>query len=126
MYAEGMMDLLKTGLSHEYGLLRNPSQAEWVVKVHTMADMLSLPLDYTLISAVAENLYNTQWPVRLMAVYLLARNPESGFEKVLDGVAQKDLNNFVREMAILLRRPVPGTLSPNPGSARETFNEPIR
>ena len=110
MYADGMMDLLKTGLSHEYGLLLNPVESEWVVKVHTMADMHSLPLDYKLMSAVSENLNNAQWPVRLMALYLLAENQESGFEKVLDWVAKNDLNKSVRDMAILLSRSLPGKL----------------
>ena len=102
MYADGMGDLLRSGLSHEYGLLLNPAENEWIVKVHTMADMISLPLDYTLMSAVAENLNNPQWPVRLMAVYLLAENPESGFDKVLEWTAQNDVNKSVREMAVVI------------------------
>jgi len=124
MYADGMADSLKAGLSHEYGLLLNPAESEWPVKVHTMADMISFPLDYELMSAVSENLNNSRWPVRLMAVYLLANNPESGFEKVLDWVAKNDVNKSVRDMAILLSRSVPGGLPLNPASAINTFNEP--
>ena len=126
MYGDGMTDSLKTGLSHEYGLLLNPAESEWPVKVHTMADMISLPLDYELISAVSVNLSNSRWPVRLMALYLLGENPESGFEKVLDWVANNDSNNYVRDMAILLSRSMPGGLSLNPASAIKTFDEPIR
>ena len=111
MYADWVPGLLRDALVHESGLLRNPAQAEWVVKVHTMADMTSLPLDYGLISAVAENLYNSQWPVRLMAVYLLAGNPENGFEKVLNWVAKEDSNEFVRNMAIMLSEPSSGSKS---------------
>ncbi len=125
MYANGMMDSLKAGLSHEYGLLLNPAESEWPVKVHTMADMFSLPLDYVLISAVSENLNNVHWPVRLMALYLLAEKPESGFEKVLDWVAKKDSNEYVRNMAILLSMSVPGELSLNPAPAIKAFDEPI-
>ena len=110
MYAEGMRDLLRSGLSHEYGLLLNPAENEWIVKIHTMADMISLPLDITLMSAVAENLNNPQWPVRLMAVYLLAGNPESGFDKVLEWVAQKDVNKYVREMAVVISGTSSGNL----------------
>jgi hypothetical protein len=124
MYANGMMDSLKAGLSHEYGLLLNPAESEWPVKVHTMADMLSLPLDYTLISAVSEDLNNAHWPVRLMALYLLAENPESGFEKVLDWVAQRDLNEYVRNMAILLNKSAPVGLSMNRAQIK-AFDEPI-
>jgi tetratricopeptide (TPR) repeat protein len=121
MYAEGMTDLLKTGLTHEYGLLLNPSESLWPVKLYTMAYMRSLPLDYGLISAVSENLNNAQWPVRLMALYLLAENPEGGFEKVLDWVAKNDLNNYVRDMAILLNSSRSGQMLLNPTSAIKNF-----
>jgi hypothetical protein len=102
MYTNGMVDLLKTGLAHQYGLLLNPAESDWIVKVYTMADMISLPLDYTLTKAVSENLNNPQWPVRLAAVYLLAKNPDGGFNKVLDWLAQNDANNYVRDMAVSL------------------------
>ncbi len=125
MYVNGMTDSLKAGLSHQYGLLLNPAESEWPVKVHTMADMLSLPLDYTLISAVSEDLNNAHWPVRLMALYLLAENPESGFEKVLDWVAQKDLNEYVRNMAILLSKSAPLGFSLNPVPVIKASYEPI-
>lgn len=126
MYADGMADLLKTGLTHEYGLLLNPAESQWPVKVHTMAYMRSLPLDYSLISAVSENLNDVHWPVRLMALYLLAENPESGFEKVLDWIAKNDLNKSVRDMAVLLNRSMPGGLLLNPAATIDTFNEQIR
>jgi hypothetical protein len=64
--------------------------------------------------------------VRLIAVYLLANNPESGFEKVLDWVAKNDVNKSVRDMAILLSRSVPGGLPLNPPSAINSNNEPGR
>jgi hypothetical protein len=106
MYADWMAPLLRSALLHESGLLRNRSESEWIVKVHTMADMLSLPLDHELISAVAENLNNTKWPVRMMAVYLLTKSPDSKFDKVLDWTAKNDPSKPVREMAIVLGRAV--------------------
>ncbi|MHC4752057.1 MAG: tetratricopeptide repeat protein [Planctomycetota bacterium] len=106
MYADWMAPLLRSALLHESGLLRNRADSEWVVKVHTMADMLSLPLDHELISAVAENLNNTKWPVRIMAVYLLTKSPDSKFDKVLDWTAKNDPSKPVREMAIVLGRAV--------------------
>ncbi len=126
LYADWMPDLLRDSLSHESGLLLNSAEGQWVVKVHTMADMLSLPLDHKLIKAVAENLYNAKWPVRMMAVYLLARNPESGFDKVLDWVVQNDIDKSVRDMAIVLSRSLPGKFPQNPTATRKTVNEPIR
>ena len=107
MYADGMESLLKSALIHESGLLCNPAKGQWVVNVHTMAEMVSLPLDYELLGAVAKNLGDTNWPVRMMAVYLLSsgghltvKTEDSNFDKVLDWTAQNDSNKFVRDMAI--------------------------
>jgi hypothetical protein len=108
MYADWMTSLLRSALSHKSGLLLNPSDEEWVVKVYTMADMFSLPMDHELISAVAENLNNTKWPVRMMAVYLLAKIPDSDFNQVLDWTAKNDPSKTVRDMAIVLARSLSG------------------
>jgi len=111
MYADWMTSLLRSALSHKSGLLLNPADDEWVVKVHTMADMLSLPMDNELISAVAENMNNTKWPVRLMAVYLLSTIPDSKFNQVLDWTAKNDPSKTVRDMAIVLGRDMSGRQS---------------
>ena len=95
-YADWMPALLKSAL------IQTITDDDWTVKVHAMAGMLSLPLDYELISAVAENLYDTHWPVRLTAVYLLAKSQDSGFRKVLDSTAKYDSNKYVRQMATAL------------------------
>ena len=108
MYADWMTPLLRSALSHKSGLLLNPADDEWIVKVNTMADMLSLPLDNELISAVAENMNNTKWPVRLMAVYLLTTIPDSQFNQVLDWTAKNDPSKTVRDMAIVLGRDMSG------------------
>jgi len=108
MYADWMTSLLKNALSHKSGLLLNRVDDEWVVKVCTMADMLSLQMDHELISAVAENMNNTKWPVRLMAVYLLTTVPDSKFKQVLDWTAKNDPNKNVRDMAIVLGRDTSG------------------
>jgi len=107
MYADWMEPLLRSALLHESGLLGNPAKGQWVVKVHTMAEMFSLPLDYELLGAAAKNLDNTNWPVRMMAVYLLSsaghltvKTNDSNFDKVLDWTAKNDSNKFVRDMAI--------------------------
>jgi len=101
MYADWMPDLLKSALLH------NLNDNDWGTKVHTMADMLSLPLDYELINALSENLNDTHWPTRLMAIYLLAKNPNSNFAKVLDWTAKYDSSNLVRDMAIALGAAIP-------------------
>jgi hypothetical protein len=94
--------LLKSALTHKSGLLLNPSQDEWVVKVYTMAVMLSLPMDHELISAVAEDMSYDKWPVRLMAIYLLDTVPDNQFSPVLDWTAKNDPSEVVRAMAIVL------------------------
>jgi hypothetical protein len=101
-YADWMPELLKSALVHESGLLLNPADGDWVVKVHTMAEMISLPLDQELAGAVSKNLNNAYWPVRLMTVYLLAKSPDKAFHNVLNWVAQYDANEMVRSMAVAL------------------------
>ena len=96
MSADWMPALLKSALIH------NLKREDWVVKVHTMAGLLSLPLDFELTSAAAENLNDTNWPTRLMALYLLSQRRDGDFSKVLDWTAGYDQNKFVRDMAIAL------------------------
>ena len=104
MSADWMAPLLRSALSHESGLLRHPGVSEWVVKVYTMAEMLGLPLDHELMKTVAENLNHPQWPVRMMAMYLLAVKQQGVFDKVLDWTVEHDPSPFVRNMAASLRR----------------------
>jgi hypothetical protein len=85
--------------------LRNDSDEGWIVKVYTMGEMLSLPLNNKLIMALGENLSDNKWPVRMMAVYLLAKSQESKFDKVLDWTANNDPSKIVRDMAAVLSRP---------------------
>jgi tetratricopeptide (TPR) repeat protein len=110
VYADWMPTMLKSGLIHEAGLLRNPADGEWVVKVNTMADMLYLPLDHDLSGAVAESINARNWPVRMMALYLLAKNRQADFGKVLNWVAKYDPHPLVRNMAVALG----GTASKQP------------
>jgi len=102
LYADWMPTMLRSALIHESGLLRNPADDEWVVKVHTMVDMVSLSLDREMTRAVADNMNNPKWPVRMMALYLLAKTPGDEFNKVLDWAAKYDSSEFVRDMAIAL------------------------
>ncbi|MDD5327667.1 MAG: hypothetical protein PHY02_07630 [Phycisphaerae bacterium] len=96
IYADWMPPLLKSALVY------NLASDDWVAKVNAMTDMTSMPLDYEFTSALAENLNDTHWPIRLMTMYLLAKNPNSNFTKVLDWTAKYDSNTLVRDMAIAL------------------------
>ncbi len=106
MYADWMPALLKSGLLH------NLTYDDWVVKVHTMAGMLALPLDYEMIDALAENLNDPRWPTRLMALYSLAKKQDDNFAKVLDWTAEYDPHGLVRDMAIALGAAVPQPQKP--------------
>lgn len=103
MYADWMPPLLKSAL------LCNLANDDWVVKTHTMTAMFSLPMDYELINAVSENLNDTHWPTRMMAIFLLAKDRNNNFGKVLDWAAKYDSNKLVRDMAIVL-----GAAKPEP------------
>jgi hypothetical protein len=97
MYADWMPAMLKAALVHS---LRE--NEDWIAKSYTMSTMLDLPLDYELLDAVSENLNETHWPTRMMALYLLANKQGESFKKVLDWTANYDPSNTVRSMAIAL------------------------
>jgi hypothetical protein len=83
------------------------TDSDWVVKVHTMAAIEPLNLDYDLINACSQGLNDKSWPARMMAVKLLAEKQQEGFAKVLDHTAQYDDNVFVRDMAVAFGANVP-------------------
>ncbi|MCK4751945.1 MAG: hypothetical protein KAS75_00765 [Planctomycetes bacterium] len=95
-YADWMPVMLKSAL------LQHLTNDDWVAKTHTMASMLYLPLDYDLIDAVSESLDDTNWPARMMAIFLLSKNQGDNFKTVLDYTAKYDSSKFVRDMAIAL------------------------
>ncbi len=102
-YAKWLPELLRSSLVSPSGLLLSPGPDDWVVRVNTMADMLSMSLDPELATAVAKNLNHAYWPVRLMAVYLLANSSSDNLQPVLDWVAKEDQNELVRNMASSLQ-----------------------
>jgi len=76
----------------------------WTVKIQTMAMLLMFPspLYYEITRDVSENLYDSQWPVRMMSLYLLSKHQGSDFKPVLDWAAKYDSQEYVRSMAIAL------------------------
>lgn len=88
-------------------MVQGLTDSDWVVKVHSMADVVPLPLDYELISAVAKGLNDKNWPARMMAVTVLNQKQGDNFAKVLDYTAQYDDSPFVRGMAVALGAKVP-------------------
>jgi hypothetical protein len=102
-YADWLPGQLRQSLTSSSGLLLGGTDGDWGVKVNTMADMLSLPLDQELANVVAKKLNDPQWPVRLMAVYVLAKSSPNSFGSVLDWVVKNDKDELVRSMAISLQ-----------------------
>jgi len=99
VYADWMPAMLKSALT------RCLADENWIVRTQTTAAMASLPLDYELTSAVAENLQDDRWPVRLVTLYILSSAQGSDFDKVLDWYAQNDPESLVRDAAAALRGP---------------------
>ncbi len=107
VYADWMPAVLKSILQE---CLKDE---DWNVRTQTMAAMAEMILDSTLTNDVAENLDDNEWPVRLMALYLLAKNGYSS-GKILDWTARYDSNQLVREMAVAF-----GGTAPEPQSKPE-------
>jgi len=126
VYADWMPTMFRNALVHESGLLRNPANGEWVVKVHTMAEMLYLPMDdHELVGAVSENLNNSNWPVRMLAIYLLAKTQDGRFDKVLEWAARYDPDKLVREMAGALAATGPKAPGPENTPAPGEADQPL-
>jgi hypothetical protein len=83
-------------------LAQSLTDSDWVVKVHSMAAIADLPLDYELTRAAAQGLNDPHWPARMIAVWLLAQKQGPNFTKVLDHTAQYDDSPYVRNMAVAL------------------------
>ncbi|PKL48273.1 MAG: hypothetical protein CVV39_04580, partial [Planctomycetes bacterium HGW-Planctomycetes-1] len=94
MYAEPQ--LLSSALA------RCLSEDDWVLKVETMASLLRLKLDYRLTEAVSAELHSRYWPVRLMAIFVLAENQGRDFLSVLNWTANNDNSQTVKDMAAAL------------------------
>jgi hypothetical protein len=77
---------------------------DWQVKLQTMAAMLPFPVapDYELTRAVSDNLGDSNWPVRVMALYLLSSLQGDTFKPVLDWTAKYDPVLQVRNTAVAL------------------------
>ena len=102
-YAAWLPNLLRSALLTDAGLLLSQGEGDWVVKVNAMADLLSMPLDSELAAAVGGNLNRSQWPVRMMAIYLLGATQGQEFDRVLDWMAQSDPSDLVRAMATAVK-----------------------
>lgn len=88
--------LLKSGLQKA---LRDEN---WSVKFQTMAAIQFVPIDHELASVLGEMIQDEKWPVRMLAIQLLANSQGAKFQKVLDWTAINDSHGLVRNMAVAL------------------------
>ncbi|HEG44679.1 MAG TPA: hypothetical protein ENH94_11595 [Phycisphaerales bacterium] len=113
-YAMNGSDPLYRHVSIEPSLLKSAirkglEDGSWEVRAHTMWEMVQfpVPLEYDLTKAVSENLNHKQWPVRMMALYLLNKSYGDSFKRVLDRTVMYDKHQMVRNMAVSLGATVP-------------------
>lgn len=88
-------------------LARCLSEDDWVLKVETMASLLRLRLDYRLTAALSAELNSRYWPVRLLAIFILAENQGNDFLPVLNWTANNDNSQVVKDMATALAAGIP-------------------
>ncbi len=91
-----LSDLLSSGLA------RALADSDWTIKLQSTAELMDVPLNYELTRALAGNLNDENWPVRLITLFLLGNSQGVSFEKVLDWTAEYDTNEYVRNMAVAL------------------------
>jgi hypothetical protein len=96
--AKWMPDVLKAGL------IENLTQADWITRAVTLNLLVDVPLDFELTEAAAENLYHRDWPVRLLATYLLAKKQGEKFRRPLLSIAQNDPSDNVKKLASILSK----------------------
>jgi len=77
----------------------------WKVRVQTMDSLMvmAIPLEYGMVREISQNLNHEQWPVRLMAMLVLAKSQPGSFDKVLDWTSQYDPYWLNRRMALALQ-----------------------
>ena len=80
-----------------------------------------MPLDTTLVTDISQNLGHDKWPVRLMAMVLLAKAQPETFGQVLDWTAQQDAHWLNRRMALALG----GTAKPVDQEPKSTENSAV-
>jgi len=80
-------------------------------------------MDYELTKAVSDNLNDENWPVRMMALYLLSKSQGQGFGQVLDWTAKYDSNYFVSSFAVSLGGQAPPQQPQQPQQLPQTAPE---
>ena len=87
-------------------ITNNIGNDDWMVKTGAMYNLLDLrpPLDDEITMAVSENVNDKNWPVRMVALYMLSRTQSNSFLPVLEWKANNDPHTNVRRLAEVLSR----------------------
>ena len=87
-------------------ITNNIGNDDWMVKTGAMYNLLDLrpPLDDEITLAVSENVNDKNWPVRMVALYMLSRTQSNSFRPVLEWKANNDPHMNVRRLAEVLSR----------------------
>jgi tetratricopeptide (TPR) repeat protein len=77
----------------------------WRVRIQTMDSLMimAIPLEFGMVREISDNLNHDKWPVRLMAMLVLAKSQPGSFDKVLEWAAQYDPYWLNRRMAMALQ-----------------------
>lgn len=113
-YADWMPGMLRSAFTSDSGLLLGSGEDNWAVAVHALAETLAMPLDTDMTAALAKDLNHPNWPVRMMALYVLGNSSGSDFTRVSDWYMQNDSSEYVRSMAAALRPRPPQMTSDGP------------
>lgn len=108
-YADWMPGRLRSALTSDAGLLLAPTPDGWELKTQVLGLMRDLEFDNDLTLILAQHMNSHHWPVRLLAMYLLAGAQGPRFDDVLEHQIKYDSNRLVRDMAQVLKQD-PGRL----------------
>jgi tetratricopeptide (TPR) repeat protein len=91
---------------------------DWKIRVYTLDCLasLSMPVDTEIMGEISDNLNHDKWPVRMMAMYLLANAQPESFQKVLNWTSQHDNYPLNRSMALALGGKEPASRETAEGS----------
>ncbi|AQT68552.1 hypothetical protein STSP2_01719 [Anaerohalosphaera lusitana] len=87
------------------GLKKGLQDENWIVKTATLNAIVNAvgAGNADLLSSVSAHVNDQQWPVRLMAIYLLDMQEGKEFDKVMTWFAKEDSNRLVRNLAQSLK-----------------------
>jgi hypothetical protein len=114
-YADWMPGRLVSAFASESGLLLLDTYSEWESKTELMVNMLGMPLDDKISTAVARHLRNPAWPTRMIALSVLNYSHGETFSDVLIWSKKYDTHPLVRRLAEAML--LPETYTPDVSNA---------